>query len=126
MAEELRITKSERKLLRELVGKAWDAELSKHLNDLFADFQVWADQGMSAFELSDKIHQFHNGISRELYGRYTNPESSFMVPRAVAFGLLDESALGESLARKLASQIEMFLAGAQREANHIDDEGAED
>ena len=108
MPDQAKITKSERALLRRLVTEAWNAELHDALTDLFEDFGFWADDGMSSFELSDKIHEFHNGIARELYGQYTNLDPSITVSRAVAFGFIDEAALGEALLRKLAPSIESF------------------
>jgi len=40
--------------------------------NLFENFEKWANAWGSVFELSDQIHSFQNGISRELYGRYTD------------------------------------------------------
>ena len=103
-----KFSKSERALLRELVGEAWDAELREVLLELYEEFGKWADDGMSSLELSDKIHEFHNGISRELYGRYTTLDSDTLVSRAIALGLLEEEVLGDELLSKLASEIEFF------------------
>jgi hypothetical protein len=108
MPDQLKITKSERALLRSLAEEAWDTELRDALTELFEDFGKWADDGMSAFELSDKIHEFHNGISRELYVRYTTLRPEILVSRAVAFGIVGEEALGKSLLERLARNIESF------------------
>ena len=53
-----KITKPERALLRQLAQKAWEAEL--------------------------EIHEFHNGASRELYGRYASLDPAVTVARAIA------------------------------------------
>jgi hypothetical protein len=103
-----KVTKSERALLRQLAQEAWEAELDDKLEQLFEDFSRWADDGMSAFELSDRIHEFHNGASRELYSRYTGLDSVTAVARAIALGILDEGALGDTLRMKLSAQIEAF------------------
>jgi hypothetical protein len=108
MPDQLKITKSERALLRRLAEEAWEAELRDALTELFEEFGKWADDGMSAFELSDKIHEFHNGISRELYGRYATLGPAMMVSRAVALGMIDEAALGKPLLEKLSSTIKSF------------------
>jgi hypothetical protein len=104
----LNITKQERTLLRKLAGAAWEAELKSELKNLFEDFRKWADDGMDSFDLSDKIHEFHNGVSRELYGRYTRLDPEITVPRAVAMGILDEEALGQALVEKLRAQIDLY------------------
>jgi hypothetical protein len=103
-----KLTKAERALLRELAEEAWNAELTEHLEELFEDFGRWADDGMSAFDLSKKIHEFHDGVSRELYSRYTTFDPATTVARAIAIGLIGQEALGESLLQKLAGQIEAF------------------
>jgi hypothetical protein len=103
-----RFTKRERAQLRELAGAAWEAELEAELEKLFEAFLKWADNWMGAFDLSDRIHEFHNGISRELYGRYTGLDPEITVPRAVALGILGEGELDEALLGKLSAQIEAY------------------
>lgn len=63
---------------------------------------------MSCFDLSDKIHEFHNGASRELYGRYTGLEPVIAVSRAVALGILSEAEVGPDLLKKLEREIAIF------------------
>ncbi len=107
-------TKSERAILRELATAAWDAELNDALKCLYEAFGQWADGGMNAFELSDRIHVFHDGIARELYKRYTILDESIAVARAVALGLIGEDALRGALAEKLAPEIKAFRTNAKR------------
>jgi len=104
----LKITRSERALLRGLVEEAWEAELGAELEKLFEDFTQWADNGMSAHELSDRIHQFHDGPARKIYSLYTSTDPGIAVARAIAIGFLDEQAIDEQLRAKLADQIETF------------------
>ena len=108
MADQTDITKAERARLRTLAQEAWESELRDALNELFEDFGKWADDGMSAFDLSDRIHEFHNGVSRELYGRYTTLSPEIVVSRAVALKIVREDALGETLLEKLTQRIESF------------------
>lgn len=104
----VKITKSERALLRRLAEEAWGAELTEELERLFEDFCKWTDHGISVFDLSERIHEFHDGVSRELYSRYTNLDPDVTVARAIAKGLVGEDVLGDSLRTKLARQIEFF------------------
>lgn len=69
-----KLTRREMALLRRLGEEAWQAELSAELERLMEAFGRWSDKGMSAFDLSDRIHEFHKGASRELYSRYTAQE----------------------------------------------------
>ncbi len=57
----------EKSELRALSAEAWAEELSEALLELYEDFGKWAEDSLSPFDLNDKIHEFHNGKSRELY-----------------------------------------------------------
>lgn len=99
--------RKEKALLRQLAEEAWETELNDELEDLFESFTSWADKGLSAFELSEQIHEFHNGISRELYKRYTGDPTA-AVARAIALGILGEEALTPELHQDLEPLITHF------------------
>lgn len=101
-----KLSKSETDVLRGLAMEAWEAELHEALEDLFEAFCRWADDAYSAHELADRIHGFHNGISRELFRRYTGLPPFDAVARAIAAGFMDESALPPALQAKLAVEIQ--------------------
>jgi hypothetical protein len=103
-----KISKRERAILRQLALRAWELELEAELETLYEEFGHWADKGMSAFDLSDKIHEFHDGSSRELYSIYMRLDPTITVSRAVARGVLSESDVGSVLIEKLAIQIAGF------------------
>jgi hypothetical protein len=103
-----KFTKSERALLRQLASEAWDAELREALLGLYENFGTWADNGMSSFDLTDRIHEFHNGTARDLYKRYTGVDPGFLVSRAIALGVLGEDAVEAKLLSKLAEEIEFI------------------
>ena len=48
--------------LRQLAGDAWEAELSMHLEGLLAQFHAWKEKHINAHDLSQKIHEFHDGL----------------------------------------------------------------
>ena len=98
-----RWTKKQRRELRELQGLAWERELEDALHELRSDFEAWAEKKeISAFELSDRIHKFHNGRSRELYNMYSGSLDSFRIGPVVARGVIDGSELSDEL-RDIAS-----------------------
>ena len=99
-------TRKEISLLRQLAQEAWEAELTRELEELFETFCKWADKGVSAFDLSDQIHEFHNGVSRELYNRYTGLPPASSVAHAIALGILGEESIDSSLLEKLLPLIE--------------------
>ncbi len=126
MSESSQFSKSERAQLRKLAGTAWEAELCAALKELRGDFQRWEAKFINAFELTDKIHEFHNGISRELYKRYTALKPIEAVGIAVAKGVIDEDALTPQLLEKLATSIEvyrrLFSGSEDVEPTSIDDD----
>lgn len=101
-----KLSRSETDALRGLAREAWEAELHEALEDLFEAFCRWADDAYSSHELADRIHEFHNGISRELFRRYTGLPPFVAVARAIAADVLDESALSPALREKLADEIQ--------------------
>jgi hypothetical protein len=70
--EERELPKAIKKTMRLLVGLAHEVELGKALEDLFGEFQAWKSGAIDSFELSDRIHKFHDGPNREIYLRYTS------------------------------------------------------
>ena len=58
------------KHLRKLAGRAYEAELSKHLMILDKRFEEWKAGIISAWDLSDLIHEFHDKDYSELYKFY--------------------------------------------------------
>jgi hypothetical protein len=108
------LTRKEKALLRQLAGQAWESELSQELEALFKAFGRWANKELSAFELSDQIHEFHNGVSRDLYSRYTGSNPLPVVCGAIAVGILSEESLGPSLKEKLGPVIQAFRESMDR------------
>jgi hypothetical protein len=97
--------KKQKRELRELNGLAWERELSDALRELRGHFDAWERGEISAFDVSDRIHEFHNGRSRELYNAYTG---SLLVPwvvRAIVTGVLAESEISEDLHNALKPEI---------------------
>jgi len=67
---------------------------------------------LDAFELSDAIHRFHDGVARDLYGFYTRGRPEMHVARAVAHGVLSREEVPEPILKDLASLIEFFAEDA--------------
>ena len=102
---ELTISKKTRRQLRELLSKAYAQELSDHLRELSLIFDQWRDNKITCWDLSDHIHQFHNGISRELYNIYNNRgHDIILISRAVARKLIQLDEVPSEV-REMISQI---------------------
>jgi hypothetical protein len=96
------------KKLRELAGLAYRRELAAELAKLEAKFARWRSGDIDPFELSDEIHRFHDGVSRELYNLYGNLPPNQSVPRAVALEILQEADVPPELLAALESTLQFF------------------
>ena len=80
-----------------LAGLAHERELGAALSALEDHFSEWRAGRLSAFELGDLIHTFHDGTVRELYKRYVVGQVDWAVAYAVAKGLVKEAEAGDEL-----------------------------
>jgi hypothetical protein len=77
-----------KRLIREYAARAYEAELGQALGELEAEFTRWRSGELSAGELSDRIHTFHQGPARELWSRYNARIDDTLVAHAIVTGLL--------------------------------------
>ena len=75
-------TKSERKTIRKLAELAWERQLRSELHKIAIAITDMDKEVLSPFEVNQKIHAFHNGVSRELFNRYSDSLPWFPVCRA--------------------------------------------
>ncbi len=75
-------TKSEGKKIRQLAGLAWERELRDELRKIAAAIEEMENGRVSTFDVTDRIHKFHNGASRDLYKQYSNSFPWLAVCRA--------------------------------------------
>ncbi len=101
-------TKSQRKKLRELAGIANERELDQEMERLYQHFENWRSGNISCFELSDLIHKFHQGASREIWKMYAYSDPDTTVSRAVVLSLLKKEEPTEEILRILEPRIDMF------------------
>lgn len=94
-------TKAERRQLRTLAAAAYERELSSALEELEQAFGRWRQGEITAFALSDAIHEFHQGAARQLWKFYNDLPTDLVVAAAVTRGALSEADLPEAVRRKL-------------------------
>ncbi len=108
------LSKHVRKLLREAASEAYRRELDLELKLLHAVFEQWRRGEVSAFDVSDHVHRFHQGPNRELYLRYTGSDPLFPVAGAINTGIIRLDELHPDLlptVEPLVKQIRSFSAG---------------
>lgn len=94
-------TKREKQQLRRLAQMAYERELGAALREVQARFAEWERGQIPAFDLTDAIHEFHDGIARELWKKYDARMDAFNVARAFEEGLLTEAEFPAALLAKL-------------------------
>lgn len=95
------LTAAQRKRVRELAALAYDRELGRELALLEGEFAKWRQGELDAFELSDRIHRFHDGTARQLYGAYGHDNAPLAVASAIRRGLLTEEEAGAPIVTAL-------------------------
>jgi hypothetical protein len=106
------LTKRQRAILRELAGRAWEAELHHELMKLSAEFERWKAGELHSFDLNQEIHRFHNGASRELYNRYTTRGvENAQVAYAVVKGLIPAAEVPPEIMEHLAPELSFYRSG---------------
>lgn len=108
MGSTRQITKVQGARLRELCGLAHERELSTGLARLEEAFRSWRASALNAFELSDLIHQFHDGASRKLFARYHGDDLRWLVASAIHRGVLVEAEVGPQVLELLRPELTFF------------------
>ena len=104
----LHLTKAQKKKLRELAGIAYERELDQEMEKLYQNFENWRSKKINSFELSDLIHKFHQGASREIWKMYRYDDADTAVSRALALGFLKKEEVSEDLLEILQPRIDVF------------------
>lgn len=103
-------TAAQRKDLRRLVELAYERELSEELGVLEESFHQWRCGSINAYDLSQAIHEFHDGPARDLYVSYNRLKPEVLVARAFAHGVLTEKDVVPSIRDALQSLIAHYAA----------------
>ena len=105
------VPKHVKRLLREHAAAAHEEELRRALLPLAEAFKRWEKGELGSGELSELIHEFHQGPSRELWVRY-NPGSTsrldLPVAYAIATGVLDRTKVPAELLEHCARAIAFY------------------
>jgi hypothetical protein len=97
-----------KKLLREWAGEAHEEELRRALLPLAEAFDGWKRGDIASSELSNLIHQFHQGPPRELFVKYNTNHLQAPVAQAIVTGVLDKDKIPPELLEHLASSIQFY------------------
>ena len=104
------LPKAMKRLVREWAAVAHDRELGQILLDLKTQFDRWQRGEITAADLNDLIHQFHQGTSREIWKKYATNHLEPAIGCAVAARILRREELPPELLTHVASLIEFYEA----------------
>jgi hypothetical protein len=94
------LTKAQRRRLKQLHATAHSRELSTELAKVESAFARWRSGEIDAFVLSDEIHRFHDGPSKELYVTYRSA-LEFPVANAIHRGIISSDEAGPEVMQAL-------------------------
>jgi len=97
-----------KKELRQHADRAWEAEMRAALGALAAKFDDWRAGNMSSTDLNAAIHQFHDGVAREIWKRFSTNDPKIPLAHAVAVGFIDEATLPSEVRDYIGSMVEFF------------------
>src|SRR2546425_883413 len=97
-----------KRLLRECAAAAHKEELRRALLPIAEAFKQWEQGGLGSGDLSELIHQFHQGPARELYVRYDTNQLEATVAYAIVRGVLDRKAVPPEVLDHVAGMIRFY------------------
>jgi len=104
----MELSKKEKRELREIVGGCYEEQLSELLGNLYEDFQKWGGKYINAFELTDRIHEFHDRDARELYKMYVMSPPEVAIIYALGNRSIRKGEIDKSLLEKLGKHLELL------------------
>jgi hypothetical protein len=99
-------TRAERRTLRQPASEAHARELDEALRDLASAFTDWKAQRIDGFTLAQTIHEFHDGIARDLWARYGPVSSEVAVWMALEAGVIRPGEVPTELRAKVGMRPE--------------------
>jgi hypothetical protein len=100
-------TKSVKRALRSLSAVAHEEELRRALLPVATAFEEWRAGRLGSGELTERIHDFHEGPARELFKKYDSGPLEYAVAQAIVVGVLDRKAVPVEVLEHCKGAIEL-------------------
>jgi hypothetical protein len=104
------IPKRLKRLVREWAGVAHDRELAAALGELRDQFERWERAEITAGDLNDLIHKYHDGTFREIWKHYATKHLEPAIGFAVATGILQREEVPPELLQHVAGWVQFYEA----------------
>lgn len=103
------LTKSQKKHLRQLASQCYEKETSLALEELYENFQKWKKSEITPWDLTEKIHEHHDQIARELWKIYVQiNDPCLSVSIALAKGIIEIKEVQENCRELVEMRSEFF------------------
>lgn len=103
--------KSIKRQIRDLKAQAHENELARELTKLEQKFADWHAGKICAGDLSQMVHEYHNGPARELYVHYNSGYDDLLVASALVTGILSEADVPQEVRLCLEPLMELCRRG---------------
>ena len=105
-------SKAEKKILRQLSGTAYERELKAELKKLIPHLLQLESGTLTTFDVEEKVHEFHDKTSRQLYGFYVIQNNPlYAVARGLAMQIIEPSEIPQNLLQKMEGARQVFASG---------------
>ncbi len=95
-------------LLRQFWMEAYERALHRELTALDQSFSEWRDGRINSVKLSQRVHRYETGPSRELYRTYHDGDRDLVVASAIVSGILDREEVPDELLDALSAPIHFW------------------
>ena len=106
-------SKSEKKRLRELAALAYERDVANSLSKIASQVDEWKNGKITALQLSEALHEYDRGESRDIWSRYDSNQYDIEVASAIVRGLLTEVEVGKDVLTLLSNQIQFLKSDAK-------------
>lgn len=116
-----------RKKLQRLSSVVYQRDLDSELAKLNVRFDEWQAGEIDCFELSDLIHEFHDGVSRKLWKFYNRADPDTIVVHGLMDKIISREEAGDDVLEQIRPLLERYEQDERLEAQErLELEKAED
>ena len=102
------LSKKMKKEIRLLCSMAYEEELKRALLGLAKKVDLWKSGVLTSAKLTEEIHMFHDGESREIFKRYAHPMEKMCAAWAIANGILQRDVISPEVMEALKAEIAFY------------------
>ncbi len=100
--------KNVKRSLHKYAIEAYELELNRELTKLAKSFEEWKSGKISNGELSNRVHLYETGPSRELFHRYNGLDDGLNVAYAIAAGILGQGEVPADLVQFIEGPLDFY------------------